>query len=277
MQKSKLLVAILGALCAMPVFAADAVIPMHKEGVHVIPETAQHTVTSNVGLVSNYVFRGIAQTSGNPAIQGGMDYAHASGFYAGLWGSNVSWIADSGAVATGSVTMELDTYLGYKNSFATDLGYDVGAVRYNYLGDYTATPGFAKADTAEVYAAISYKFLTAKYSYGVLDQFLTMKDAKGTNYIELNASYPIPDTSYTLSAHVGKQTYTGVNADALATAGTPATYTDYKVGVAKDFSGYILGLSHTGTDAKDGGFYTYAGKGGNWGRSMTAVSLTRSF
>jgi uncharacterized protein (TIGR02001 family) len=264
MQKTKLMVAVLGALCAMPALAADA-------------PASPHTVTSNVGIVSNYVFRGIAQTSGNPAIQGGMDYAHASGFYAGLWGSNVSWIADSGAVASGSVTLELDTYLGYKGSFATDYSYDVGYVRFNYLGDYTATPGFAKADTAEVYAAITYKFLTAKYSYSVLNQFLTVQDAKGTNYLELNASYTIPDTSYTLSAHVGKQSYKGSVADALDTAGIPATYTDYKVGVAKDFSGYVLGLSYTDTDAKDGGFYTYATKGGNWGKGMTAVSLTHAF
>jgi uncharacterized protein (TIGR02001 family) len=258
MQKTKLMVAVLGALCAMPAMAADA-------------PASPHTITSNVGVVSNYVFRGIAQSAGNPAIQGGMDYAHSSGFYAGLWGSNVSWIADSGAVATGSVTLELDTYLGYKGAISDTVTYDVGFVRFNYLGDYTATPGFAKADTAEVYAAVSYKFLTAKYSYSVLDQFLTVLDAKGTNYLELNASYTIPDTSYTLSAHVGKQTYKG------SVAPVTATYTDYKVGVAKDFSGYVLGLSYTDTDAEDGSFYTYANYGGNWGKGMTAVSLTHAF
>lgn len=253
MQKTKLLVAVLGALSAMPAFAAD-----------------EHTFSSNVGFVSNYVFRGIAQNATNPAIQGGFDYAHSSGLYAGVWGSNISWIADSGAVATGSVTMEFDTYFGYKGSITSDLGYDVGAVRFNYLGDYTAASGFAKADTAEVYAAISYMFLTAKYSYSVMDGFLTVPDSKGTNYIELNANYTIPDTTYTLSAHAGKQTYKGATSDT-------ATYSDYKVGIAKDFSGYVLGLSYTNTDAKDGGFYTYADKGGNWGKGMTAVSLTRSF
>ena len=223
-----------------------------------------------MGITSNYVFRGIAQTAGNPAIQGGMDYAHTSGFYAGVWGSNVSWIADSGAVASGSVTMELDTYLGYKGALTDAMTYDVGAVRYNYLGDYVAATNFAKADTAEVYAAISYKFLTAKYSYSALDQFLTVSDAKGTNYLELNASYTIPDSSYTLSAHVGKQTYKGSVAPATA------TYTDYKVGVARDFSGYVVSLSYTKTDADDGAFYTHA-TGGNWGKSATAVSLTRAF
>lgn len=263
MQKTKLLVALLGALSAMPVFAADA-------------PASPHTVTSNVGIVSNYVFRGITQTSTNPAIQGGMDYAHASGFYAGVWGSNVNWIQDS-VVTSGSVTLELDTYLGFKNSFAEDFGYDVGYVRYNYLGDYTVATPYTSADTAEVYAAISYKFLTAKYSYSVLDQFLTAPEAKGTNYIELNANYTIPDTTFTLIGHVGKQTYKGAFADALDAAGTPATYSDYKVGVAKDISGYVLGLSYTNTDAKEGGFYTYTGKGGNWGKGMTVVSLTHSF
>ena len=276
MHKTKLMVALLGALSAMPVFAADAETTIHKEGIHAIPETQQYTVTSNVGIVSNYVFRGITQTSGNPAIQGGMDYAHASGFYAGVWGSNVNWIQDS-VVTSGSATLELDTYFGFKNSFATDFGYDVGYVRYNYLGDYTVSAPYVAADTAEVYAAISYKFLTAKYSYSLLDQFLTVKNTKGTNYIELNASYTIPDTSYTLSAHVGKQTYKGADSDALDAGGTPATYSDYKVGVTKDISGYVLGLAYTSTDAKDGGFYTYSGKGGNWGKGVTAVSLTHSF
>src|SRR5512147_61949 len=108
MKKSKLLVAVLGALSAMPAFAADA-------------PASPFTVSSNVGITSNYIYRGIAQTSTNPAIQGGFDVAHSSGLYAGIWGSNVSWIADSGAVATGSVTMELDTYFGYKGSATEDV------------------------------------------------------------------------------------------------------------------------------------------------------------
>ncbi len=275
MQKTKLMVAVLGALCAMPVLAQVAPVTQHKEGVHVTPASA-HTVTSNVGITSNYIFRGISQTSTNPAIQGGFDYAHSSGFYAGVWGSNVSWIVDSGATASGSVGMELDTYLGYKGSIASDVGYDVGYVRYNYSGNYIPGANYAKADTEEVYAALSYKFLTAKYSYSIGD-FLTVADAKGTNYIELNANYAIPDTTYTLIAHVGKQTYVGNSKKFLAatTSAANASYTDYKVGVAKDFSGYVVTVAYSDTDAKS--FYTYADKGDNWARGMTAVSLTRSF
>ncbi len=266
MQKNKLLVVALGALFALPALAKEAA---------VAPASA-HTVTSNIGFVSNYVFRGISQTSTKPAIQGGVDYGHASGFYAGIWGSNVSWIYDSGAVATGSVKTELDTYFGYKGGIVEDVSYDVGFVRYNYLGGYTAAAPWVKADTSEIYGAISYKFLTAKYSYSVGNGFLTIPDSKGTNYIELKASHAIGETGVIVGASVGKQTYKGDSANYVnATASGDPTYTDYKVSVAKDISGYVLGLAYTKTDASP--FYTWPNTGGDWGRGMTAVSLTRSF
>src|SRR5450830_659674 len=56
-----------------------------------------HTFTGNVGLVSQYVFRGLTQTNGGPAVQGGADYSHTSGFYAGTWLSNISWYTDQNA------------------------------------------------------------------------------------------------------------------------------------------------------------------------------------
>lgn len=234
-------------------------------------DAAVSPITANVGLTTDYIFRGIAQTSHNPAIQGGIDYLHSSGFYAGVWGSNVSWIADSGAIAAGSgnTTMELDSYLGFKNAFAEDFNYDVGFIRYNYLGKYTPAVGFAKADTDEIYGAIGYKWLTAKYSYG-LGNFLTVPGAKGTNYIELNASYPIADSGFTVAAHVGKQTYKGT-----AAAGNTPTYSDYKLGVTKDIGGYVFGLAYTSTNASP--FYTYPAAGGKWGKGTAALSLTHSF
>ncbi len=258
-MKSKLLNSLMLAALVVP-------------GVALAEETSPHTVSANVGFTTNYIFRGIAQTSHNPAVQGGIDYSHSSGLYAGVWGSNVSWIADSGAVAAGSVTMELDTYFGFRNSFADDFTYDVGFIRYNYLGDYTAAAGFAKADTDEIYGAIGYKWITAKYSYG-LGKFLTVPGAQGTNYFELNASVPVADTGITFGAHVGKQTYKG--AAAAAFANTP-TYTDYKLSVSKDFSGYVVALAYTDTNASP--FYDYTATGfGNWGKSATALSVTHAF
>lgn len=227
--------------------------------------------SANVGFASDYIFRGISQTSGNPAVQGGIDFAHASGFYAGMWGSNVSWITDFGA--TGSASMELDTYFGFRNTLDNDLSYDVGFIRYNYLGSYAPVAGTVKADTDEIYGAIGYKWITAKYSYG-LGQFLTVPGASGTSYIELNASIPLGDTGITLGAHAGKQTYEGTAADALAAGGTSATYSDYKLSVSKDFSGYVFSLAASDTNAS--AFYiTPAGK--DLGRSTVAVSVTHAF
>ncbi|MDO8465010.1 MAG: TorF family putative porin [Gallionella sp.] len=259
---NKLLNSLVLAVLAVPgaAMAADA-------------PASPHTFTANVGFTTDYVFRGISQTSTNPAVQGGIDYSHSSGLYAGVWGSNVSWIADSGAVAVGSVTMELDTYFGIRNSFAGDFTYDFGFIRYNYLGNYAANVagGFAKADTNEIYGAIGYKWITAKYSHGLGD-FLTIPGARGTGYFEINASIPVADTGITLGAHAGKQKYKGTAAAAFAN--TP-TYTDYKLGVSKDFGGYVVGLAYTDTNASP--FYTYPASGGDWGKGTAVLSVTRSF
>ena len=158
-------------------------------------------------LVTNYLYRGISQT-GKPAIQGGFDYAHASGFYAGVWGSNISWISDEG-LAVGNASIELDTYLGFKNSFATDYSYDVGFIRYNYFGTYTPPAGYAKADTNEAYGSVGYKWISAKLSYATGGAFLTLPGAAGTTYLEVNASIPVADTGVTVGAHYGKQKYKG--------------------------------------------------------------------
>lgn len=279
---SKLLKSLMLAALAAPCMAVAADAP-----------ASPHAFTSNVGLVSDYVWRGISQTTHKPAIQGGFDYAHSSGFYAGVWGSNVSWIVDTGATlnGVGSASLEMDTYFGVKNSFASDFTYDVGFIRYNYPGTYSPAAGLAgsgyatvaKADTNEVYGAIGYKWLTAKYSHG-FGQFLTVPGAQGTRYLDLTASYPIADSGFTISAHVGKQTYKGTYAASLAATpggaagtGTP-TYSDYKLGITKDVSGYLIGLAYTSTNASS--FYTTSNgalTGKKLGRGTAALSLTRSF
>jgi uncharacterized protein (TIGR02001 family) len=235
-----------------------------------------HTFTSNVGLVSDYLYRGISQTGGKPAIQGGFDYAHASGFYAGAWGSSISWLTDSPSVTGAtSAQLELDTYLGFKNGFATDLSYDVGFLRYNYPAIYSATlpAGAAKADTNEIYGAISWKWLTAKYSHSTGDTF-GISNASGTSYAELNASYPIADTGITLGAHYGKQTYKGSSADALVAASSTPTYSDYKLSASKDFSGYVLGLAYSNTNANKVQYTSGTGK--ELGKSTAVVSVTHA-
>src|SRR3990172_5333758 len=71
-----------------------------------------HSLSGNAGLFSSYRFRGIDQTFGKPAIQGGIDYSHASGLYLGNWNSNVSEGAGFPAA-----NLEMDFYGGWKKSF----------------------------------------------------------------------------------------------------------------------------------------------------------------
>ena len=49
--------------------------------------------SANVGLTTDYIFRGYSQTDEGPAIQGGMDVTWNI-FYAGVWGSNLDFGSD---------------------------------------------------------------------------------------------------------------------------------------------------------------------------------------
>jgi uncharacterized protein (TIGR02001 family) len=256
MLKKKLLVVALASAFSLPAIASDV------------------TVSSNVGLVSDYLYRGISQTGAKPALQGGFDLSHASGLYAGAWGSSISWLSDMGVNgSTSGISnsgLELDTYAGYKGT-AGDVGYDVGYLRYNYPGTYAG--GAVKADTDEIYGALSYSILTAKLSYSLGDTFGIAKTA-GTTYAELNASYALPDTGITFGGHIGAQTFTGSGADSLKAAGTDPTYSDYKLSVSKDYSGYVVGLALSGT-SKVSSWYTNM-QGTKTGKGTAVLSLSRA-
>jgi uncharacterized protein (TIGR02001 family) len=259
MMKSKLLNSLILAALAVPGVAMAADAP---------------PVTGNVALVTDYLYRGISQSGGKPAIQGGFDYAHPSGFYIGAWGSSISWLGDESIASNAG--LELDTYLGFKNSFATDFNYDVGFLRYNYPGVYA--PGATKADTNEIYGLIGWKWITLKYSDSLGDTF-GVSNASGTSYIDLSASYTLEGSGVTLGAHYGDQKYKGSTADTLAAAGADPSYTDYSVSVAKDFSGYVVGLKYSDTNAKKGGWYTVPAADGSTtdlGKSTVVLSVTHS-
>jgi len=271
-----ILSAALGAAMFSPVatMAADAPPP-------------PYTITGNLGLYSQYVFRGLTQTNEKAALQGGFDYAHSSGFYAGVWGSNISWISDGYAPGS-SYALELDTYLGFKNAIdKTDFSYDVGFLRYNYPGSKPLA-GFAlgtdKADTNELYGALGWKWITAKYSYSLGDTF-GVKDARGSDYLDLSAAVPLGDSGFTLGLHVGKQRYKGTNAPLWAGSGCANNgcldYTDYKVGLTKDLAGFTWGLAFTSTNAKalsPTGVAIYQNIfGKNVGRSEAILSVAKTF
>ncbi len=267
---------------------------------------ARYTITANVALVSDYVFRGLTQTNGSPAIQGGIDYSHESGFYLGTWMSNISWWSDQNAgtrstpvalsspAAAGApylanrsnqASLEWDIYGGYKGQFAKDWSYDVGLLRYQYPGTYDNLGAYRNPNTTEVYGAIGYRWLTLKYSRAVSANTFGVNESKGADYVDLSATVPLGATGANLQAHVGHQRYPGnPNVGYWGTSGGNNryfSYTDYKLGLTKDYGGFTIGLAYTYADTKDAApdnlttaYMNAFGK--NIGRSHTTLSISRT-
>ncbi|HVE50658.1 MAG TPA: TorF family putative porin [Casimicrobiaceae bacterium] len=226
------------------------------------PPPPEHTLTANIGLYSEYIFRGISQTGGKPAVQGGFDYAHASGFYAGTWASNISWLEDFGAYSRSS--LEWDFYAGYKANFGdTDFFYDVGGLYYYYPGKRLA--GVVNANTFEVYGAVGWKWVSLKLSYATTDYFGARpnRDADKTDgsiYVDLSATYPVGETGLALIGHVGHLDVRRDGNDGDASTLGKVGYTDWKLGVAYTVpEGFVKGLEvgayYSGNNAKSR-FYT---------------------
>jgi hypothetical protein len=228
------------------------------------------TVTGNFGITSDYRFRGLSQNNLDPAISGGFDVAHSSGLYIGTWGSNVSqWAASS----TGS--LELDLYGGYKTTVG-DVGIDVGAIAYRYpssLQNY-------RSNTEEVYVGLSYGPAVFKTSYVIGKNYFAStdsgKDASGTMYYDLTLSQEVAP-KLVASVHVGYTDYQ----EAATTSPNKVSYTDYNVGLAYDYEGFILGVKYFWNDTNTGTKNYASTVGNNTGTKLYkdgfAVSLTKAF
>lgn len=279
MRKSVLTLAVVFAF-AVPTMATAQTAPA--------PAAAPSPLTGNAALVSDYRFRGISQTYRGPAFQGGADYAHSSGLYIGNWNSNVSSF-----VYTGGAGLESDIYGGYKKAFG-DFGVDVGYLYYWYPkaewnANMGSTNGTKKFDNQELYLAGSWKWITAKVNYAVSDYFGLNKEqaaggywvnkntsallgdhggSKGTYYIDLAAAYPVTD-KFSVIGHMGRlkvKSYAELN------------YTDWKVGVTYDLSGWLLGASYITTNAKKEWYYTFGAQGNkDTGTGTLVLSVTKTF
>jgi uncharacterized protein (TIGR02001 family) len=221
-------------------------------------------VTANVALTSDYVWRGWTQTAGDPAIQGGFDYAHTggakghegpSGFYLGIWGSNVDFAEDATTLGVNfddGAHLEVDVYGGYKFK-AGSLDMDVGALHYAY-------PGAASSldyDWTEVYAGLGVGGFSAKLWY-TNDYTGTSEDS--AHYLEANYGMELGQ-GFGLGLHVGRS-----DGDFFDGG---LEQTDYSVSLSKTFGGvgFKLSFMDTDTDAeiKSGAF-------ANDGRVVLTVS-----
>ena len=210
----------------------------------------ESTLSYNIGAVSDYRFRGVTQTNYGAAVQGGVDYAHASGFYIGTWASNVNWVKDVNGATDG--TYELDIYGGYKGELQPGLAYDVGYITYMYPGNNSGaagTPGASKysnATTKEFYGALTYGVTTLKYSQSLGD-FLGNIDSNASRYLDLSATFDVGN-GYALTPHIGRQTIPNL-------VGDVANYTDLSLTLVKDLgNGVTVSAAYVATNA-DKDFY----------------------
>jgi len=237
----------------------------------------EHNLTGNVGLFSQYIFRGLTQTNREPAVQGGFDYAHTpTGLYAGTWASNISWLRDGGAYMAGG-SGEFDFYGGWKPTYG-DFTFDLGTLYYWYPGDANtvANPLNPKANTWEIYGAVTWKWFTVKYSHSLRDKTFAVLDSSGTGYLDLSATVPLGDfakelTGFTFMAHWGKQKFRGTDPRTAAVGNndTLYSYEDWKIGLSyalpKDFT---IGAFYTDTSSANPLGYGSVPEGGVFPRNI---------
>ena len=213
------------ALAATPAFAQDTDPP------------AEISVSGNVALVTDYRFRGVSLSAGDPAIQGGIDVGLPAGFYVGTWASSI----DGGDVYG---EMELDLYGGYRKEVMSGVTADVGLLYYAYP---TNTDGAGPADYFEPYASISGQIGPLNAKAGIA--YAWHQDSLGGDdniYAYTNFDAGIPTTPLTVTAHLG---YTdGVLAPPFLAGTADRTGFDYSVGASATVLGLGVGISYVGVD-----------------------------
>ncbi len=240
-------------LAAAPLFASGVVL---AQAAAAAPEP-DYTASVNIGAVTDYRYRGISQSRVKPALQGGADFGHKSGFYIGTWASSIKWIEDAG----GDANAEVDLYGGYKFN-AGPVAMDIGALRYLYPS--SALP--VNPDTTELYIAGTYGPATLKYSHAVTNLF-GFANSKNSYYVDLNATFDTGFWGLTFTPHIGYQRVAN---------NTNFSYTDWSLGLGKDFgNGFSASLAYVDTNAD--GYVSPSGKDLGKATAVLGVKYTHSF
>jgi uncharacterized protein (TIGR02001 family) len=285
-HKSTIALAVVGLL-STNAFAQNAdspnptPLPAEPAGAVSGPDTSP--ITANVTVANNYIYRGISQSNFNPAIQGGFDYAHPSGFYIGNWNSSISWISDAaskGGNNNVSAPIEMDFYAGFKKELIGE-GFmsDIGVLQYYYpTTNYPSS--LTNPNTTELYAAQNYTFGPVsgflKFSYAVTNTF-GFSNSSGSYYPDLTANVDTGVWGLVVNAHVGYQYIAGQKTSSTVPT---VSYTDWKIGLSKDLGGGLgISAAYIGTNAASaGGTYAYSSPTGkNLGGSQGLVTLTKVF
>lgn len=217
-----------------------------------------HEFSLNAAITSDYRYRGISQTRLQPALQGGADYTHnPSGLYAGVWLSTIKWTKDAG----GDGDVEVDLYAGRRGALGDKLSYDAGVLSYVYPSNGLQP----SANTTEVYGQLGFGPAYAKYSLGLTNLF-GYADSRHSGYLDLGANLDLAQ-GLVLNLHAGHQNVKGNAA---------ASYTDWKIGLTRDFGVVTGALALVGTNA-DRVVYASPVNGKFMGRNAVTVSVSKTF
>ena len=248
---------------ATPFILAALAAPLHAQETPAA-RTAQpdDTVTFNAALTSDYRYRGISQTRLRPALQGGADWTHTpTGLYAGTWLSTIKWTKD-----TGGGDVEWDVYAGKRGQLTADVSYDVGVLGYVYPANgLKDVPGSADANTAELYGQLGYGPAYVKYSTALTNLF-GFTDSRHSGYLDVGANVDLGN-AFMLNLHAGRQDVRHHDA---------ASYTDYKIGVTKDFGIASVTAALVGTNAGEAAYASPA-NGRFLGRKALVASVGKTF
>lgn len=216
------------------------------------PALASNSLAFNVGAVTDYRYRGISQSRLKPALQGGLDYT-AGSFYVGAWGSTIQWIKDGG----GKADVEIDLYGGYKFELAKGTVLDLGVLTYQYPSNGLKP----SANTTEVYGALTFGPVTAKYSQSTSNLF-GFAGSKGSGYLDITGTFEV--AGITVTPHIGRQTVKKNSA---------YTYTDYSITLSKEMAGVVWSAALIDTNTK-----AYTGPGGkDLGKASVVLGAKYNF
>lgn len=228
MNHKKLSLALAAALIALPMLASA----QDEMGEEAAPAEEESSIYSwNAALTSDYVFRGVSQTDEEPALQLGADLNFDSGFYVGVWGSNVDF-------GDGGPDLEIDTYVGWNTDLSDRWNFDVQLVRYNYIGEEN---DFGSSDYNELITSLAWDE-TLTFSYGYTNDVYAL-GAKG-HYFGAAGSWDMGN-GVGLDVSLGKSIFG--NSTGLE------DYMDWSVGINRDFGPVNAAIGYYDTDS-DGDF-----------------------
>lgn len=225
---NKLSLALAAALFALPTFAfaqdTEEAAPAAEE---TTAEESESNLSFNAAVVSDYVFRGISQTDFEPALQVGVDYSLGdSGFYVGGWGSNVDYGSEYGH------DFEVDLYVGYNVDLSDDWNLDLNVTRYNYQG---GNDGY-DINYNEFIGVVTYSEMLT-FTLGYANDYANADEDQ--LYLAVGGSWEVGN-GFNLTAGVGRSSFDDTE-----------DYTDWTLGVNRDFGPINIGLNYYDTNKDD--------------------------